>query len=1051
MNVIEMRRSECSLQVWGNPLYNTGETTSFGPVAASLRRLAGWCLLLGTLVAPRLALGQENWTLQSPASKPPARLYPAVAYDSSNSNTVMFGGQSSITGGIVGDTWLWSNGNWTHVFPTTSPVARWQQAMEYDSAQGQAILFGGLSATGTYLGDTWAWDGTNWTLKSSSGPTPRIGSALVYDALHSQIVLFGGFDANGYTNDTWVWSWVTNAWSQLSPANSPSARKLHKIAYDVTHQQAVLFGGTDNNTQFADTWIWTGTNWSLQSPNTVPPNRYNHVMAFDPSGPQVLMFGGVENFTNICGADTWAWNGFDWTQLSPTTSPACKEAGGMDYDAATGEVLMFGGVGGTPADQTWLFGNPSAQTTVTINVPSGIQFTFAGKTYTGSQTINIGQGSYTLSTASPQSTGIGSQAVWVSWDDNLAQSHSVTVGSTAINITGTFQPQNFLTTSVSPSGAGSISPASGFYNAGAVVSVTASAILGPFSAWSGDCTGSGACSVTMSAPRSVTANFTVNLVNVTINVPVGVQFTFNGTTYTGSQTIAIPPGSYTLSTSSPQFPFGNTSAVWMKWSDGGGLSHSISTAVGTVTGTFQIQYFVGTLAAPGGTGTVTPDAYYDAGSIATINATPNPGYEFDYWALDCAGSLPFCLLVVDSPKNATAVFGRVQNWVQMFPPKNPTPRDNFMTAYDAGRTQTILFGGLQADGTILGDTWGWDGSNWTQRATTGPPAREAGTMAYGNGQMLLFGGDQGAYLSDTWMWNGASNTWTQMQPTHVPGARNHSVMAYDGHGIVLFGGNGAGNVLLSDTWVWNGHDWVLQPGPSPSVRELAAMAFDTVRQRVVLFGGIGAAGPLSDTWEWDGTHWSLKPAITHPGTSIGTMAYNEASRQVLFFGDDGITWGWDGHNWIQKTPVTNPPHRGYTSMVYDAARQEVLFFGGLDQDTNHVYKDTWAWLTPVIDLVLQAPSVTKNGGNYVVTMGLKNNGNVPITGLLLSDTTLNGIAGKSNGFVSVINPGASASVSSKFSASFPPFAVVNVVFSGLYNADGIIGIPWSATFPVLLP
>ena len=37
----------------------------------------------------------------------------------------------------------------------------------------------------------------------------------------------------------------------------------------------------------------------------------------------------------------------------------------------------------------------------------------------------------------------------------------------------------------------------------------------------------------------------------------------------------------------------------------------------------------------------------------------------------------------------------------------------FDVPYDAARVVTVLFGGHAATGP-LGDTWEWDGTNWTQ-------------------------------------------------------------------------------------------------------------------------------------------------------------------------------------------------------------------------------------------------------------------------------------------------------------------------------------------------
>ena len=41
----------------------------------------------------------------------------------------------------------------------------------------------------------------------------------------------------------------------------------------------------------------------------------------------------------------------------------------------------------------------------------------------------------------------------------------------------------------------------------------------------------------------------------------------------------------------------------------------------------------------------------------------------------------------------------------------------------------------------------------------------------------------------------------------------------------------------------------------PSVRAAHVMAYDSARQRVVLFGGGVGPDRLGDTWEWDGKQW----------------------------------------------------------------------------------------------------------------------------------------------------------------------------------------------------
>ena len=86
-----------------------------------------------------------------------------------------------------------------------------------------------------------------------------------------------------------------------------------------------------------------------------------------------------------------------------------------------------------------------------------------------------------------------------------------------------------LTVAVSPAGGGTTDPAAGVhaYAYGTVVAVTATPATGyAFASWSGACTGAGACSVTMDADKTVTANFTL----ITYNLTTAVSPAGGGTT-----------------------------------------------------------------------------------------------------------------------------------------------------------------------------------------------------------------------------------------------------------------------------------------------------------------------------------------------------------------------------------------------------------------------------------------------------------------------------------------------------------------------------------------
>ncbi len=72
--------------------------------------------------------------------------------------------------------------------------------------------------------------------------------------------------------------------------------------------------------------------------------------------------------------------------------------------------------------------------------------------------------------------------------------------------------------------------------------------------------------------------------------------------------------------------------------------------------------------------------------------------------------------------------------------------------------------------------------------------------------------------------------------------------------------------------------WAQQhPVASPPARTNHAMAYDSARRKVVLFGGY-APYPvgLSDTWEYDGLNWALRTLPASPPGRFGhAMAYDE--------------------------------------------------------------------------------------------------------------------------------------------------------------------------------
>ncbi|MFY9342987.1 MAG: kelch repeat-containing protein [Planctomycetota bacterium] len=202
-------------------------------------------------------------------------------------------------------------------------------------------------------------------------------------------------------------------------------------------------------------------------------------------------------------------------------------------------------------------------------------------------------------------------------------------------------------------------------------------------------------------------------------------------------------------------------------------------------------------------------------------------------------------------------------WVNVPSPTAPSPRYLYGMVFDSRRARFVLVGGRTATQT-LGDVWEFDGAAWTQRtfAVTPSPRAEM-AMAYDPvlGQTILFGGidnDTNTVLGDTWFYDGA--TWVAQTPAASPDPRYRAASAYDSvrKRMVLFGGFD-GAAIRNDTHEFTGETWTaITTGPTvPAATTETLHGYDPVRRKFVLFGGFGTSGFSSQTWEYTGATTGL--------------------------------------------------------------------------------------------------------------------------------------------------------------------------------------------------
>ena len=322
--------------------------------------------LLGLLALGMAACGSSPAAGRSnaiAAVQPLPRSSAAMAYDPSSRAVVLYGGVdvARTASGHRHDTWLWS-GSWKQYAGFSPELAN--PAMAYDGAHRQMILVGLTDpvfdddeARFAQPVETWVWDGRGWR-NPHPQPAPHATldpPTLAYDTVAQEMILVEREPSIGES----MWRWTGTGWAALPPMpdGAPGSPPRHV---------RMLITGLDGRitTSEGGTQKWDGQAWraagpvlppggvatvderhhrlvayasglrGLQDSATLigsaagslervdvshpPPARSEASIAFDPVTDTVVLFGGHAPTEQGGLADTWVWNGRDWSQAPAT-------------------------------------------------------------------------------------------------------------------------------------------------------------------------------------------------------------------------------------------------------------------------------------------------------------------------------------------------------------------------------------------------------------------------------------------------------------------------------------------------------------------------------------------------------------------------------------------------------------------------------------------------------------------------------------------------------------------------------------------------------------
>ncbi len=232
------------------------------------------------------------------------------------------------------------------------------------------------------------------------------------------------------------------------------------------------------------------------------------------------------------------------------------------------------------------------------------------------------------------------------------------------------------------------------------------------------------------------------------------------------------------------------------------------------------------------------------------------------------------------------------------------------------------------------------------------------------GNAVLFGNEKNPvhYLDDTWKFT--DGQWVKVNLGIHPGPRAEAAMAYDPlrKKVVLFGGRQAGEKWVAgDTWEFDGNVWEqIENKNFPTPRSGAAMRYAPLHKRIILSGGNPDISREKDykgpMWAWDGAAWRpMNSSI--PLIFNACMAYNTRDNFILRFGGwngkerNNETWIYQHEGWEKLSLKNSPAARNHSMMVYDPGQNTFYLFGG--HDGENVFGDMWQFKDKVWTLVYE--------------------------------------------------------------------------------------------------
>ena len=539
--------------------------------------------------------------------------------------------------------------------------------------------------------------------------------------------------------------------------------------------------GSNHNASYDETWEWDGSTWAKVSPPITPPRRTLMSFAYDERRNVVVMFGGFDS-AGVRTDTTWEYDGVRWIERTPAVRPSPRASASFACSPTT--CVLFGGdtgsVGSAADAETWSWDGATWTQMQGAGPPGRLD---AGLAYDTANGVFILAGGH-------HQSGSARIDTWELSADHWIEKTGTQLPATPTTVSAAYEKTESAIYA---------NAASSIHEYGATGWVATTSVVGQnLLAW----------------------NEKRRRLNALSYSQINSVFEFDGTTWAAT-THSRPSGT----------------------------THAHVTYAPASGRTILFERLTGTWAWDG-----------SAWRLLAPPASPSPNVTGSAMVFDetCDDVLLFGgLLPGGVSSSETWTFDGA--WTKL-PIAGPPARVLHSMVYDPIRHATFLVGGRASVSITdtLEDMWQLAGPCntrvWTRvDATPLPPGRVNSAFAFDveHGVAMLFGGQSeglgGPPLGDTWTWDGSA--WTEHATSPSPPARFDHALAFDPRRreLVLAGGRSNPVARFDDVWRWNGSSWIETPAlVSPEARAGAALAPDRTGG-LVFIGGDTASNALNMT------------------------------------------------------------------------------------------------------------------------------------------------------------------------------------------------------------